>query len=99
MATSAQYSRGVRLTSSGYVISQNRPVKVCAITALALTVDTIVKLRDGGAAGAIMWEFEADNGASSPPFSFDPPLRFYHDCYVEISGDANSTVSLTVAEP
>lgn len=97
MATEAKYARGVRLTTSGYGLQ--RPTKVSAVTALALTVDTVVKLRDGGPTGSIMWEFEADNGASSPPLVFNPPLRFFINLYVEISGDANSSVSLAVVEP
>jgi hypothetical protein len=72
---------------------------VSALTIYAPNTDTTVRLRDGGATGAIIWEAEGDNAASSPFHSFNSPLRFFTSCYVELSGGTNSSCSLTVDEP
>ena len=93
----ATHSRGIRLTSSGVALA--RATTVSGITIVAITVDTLVKLRDGGVAGPIIWEGEADNATSSLTKTFNPPLKFFHSLYVEMTGDATSSVSLEVIEP
>jgi len=98
MGTSAQYSRGVRTTASSQVI--NRPTTVSAFSITAPIKDTFVKLRDGDAAGPVVWCAEADNATSSYSITFDPPLRFFHKLYVEfVHSGGSSAANVAVIEP
>jgi hypothetical protein len=97
----ADYVRSIHRTvtaGSGFIIA--RPTTVSAFSVNAVDADTIVNLRDGGAAGAIVWTLEADNGASSAAITFAPPLRFYHNVYLEfvVSG-VQSSADIAVVEP
>lgn len=86
------------MTTSGVAI--NRPTTLTALTVNAVDADTIVNLRDGGAAGAIMWTIEADNAASSPTVTFNPALRFYTNVYLEFVVKGNqSSACIAVIEP
>jgi hypothetical protein len=97
MGTLMDYSRAIRVTTSG--VAYNGPTRVCAVTGRVGTTDATILLRDGGATGAIMWEFEVDSADSSPSHTFNPPIRFYNNVYVEIQcQDTNVVVCLAVVE-
>ena len=97
MGTLMDYSRAIRVTASG--VALNRPTSVCAVTGRTGTTDAVILLRDGGATGAVMWDFEVDSSDSSPCHTFNPPIRFYNNVYVEIQCPAgNVAVSLAVVE-
>ena len=92
------YSRGIVMTASGQAL--NRPTRVSGITITAVTSDLFVQLRDGSAAGPVVWQGEADNAASAFAKTFTPALIFKHKVYVTMSNsDANNSVSLEVLEP
>lgn len=91
------YSRPIRLTATGTAL--DRPCVVSGITIVAVSADTLIDLRDGGAGGQIVWSGEADNAASSFGKTFDPPLKFFHNLHVTLAGGAQSSVSLEVREP
>lgn len=92
-----RHSRGIRRTSSG--VAYNNPTTVNAFSVSAVDQDCIVSLRDGGAAGAIIWTLEADNAASSPSVSFEPPLKFFHNVYMDFVTKGNqSEASIAVVE-
>jgi hypothetical protein len=94
----ATYSRGIVVTTSGQAL--DRPTLMSGITITAVTADTFVKLRDGGAAGPVVYIAEGDNATSSFSKSFNPAIKFFHKLYVEIvNSGANSSVSLEVLEP
>lgn len=90
------YARPIRMTASGQAI--NRPTLLSGITIHATGADANVHLRDGGAAGPILWSGEGDNASSSLGRPFTPPLRFFHKIYVDFDGPANSSCTLEVVE-
>lgn len=91
------YSRAIRRTTSG--IALNRATLVSGITVTAPTADTLVNLRDGGAADSIIYSAEADNATSSFQKTFNPPLRFFNKVYVEFAGSgAQSSCTIEVCE-
>ena len=86
------------MTTSG--VAYNNPITLSGVTIAGLSADTLVYLRDGGLTGPIVWRGEADNAASSFAKTFTPPLRFYHNLYVDFaSTGAGSAVSLEVIAP
>jgi hypothetical protein len=92
-----KFAKPKRVTANGYVVQ--RACEVAAITAFPGASDLIIKLRDGGAAGTIKWEFEADSSTSSATQSFPFPLYFGTDLYVDMAGgDANKSVSVALVE-
>jgi hypothetical protein len=98
MGTSQDYSRPVRMTESGQAL--NRATRVSTLTVNAVDQDTIVNLRDGNAAGPILWTAEADNASSSYTQNFNPPLIFANKLYIEfvVKGD-QSSACLALVEP
>jgi len=92
------YERAIRMTASGLAI--NRPTMVTVFSVNAVDGDCLVYLRDGGAAGPIMWAIEADNAASSPTVNFNQGLKFDRNVYVVFASKGNaSSAFIAVTEP
>jgi hypothetical protein len=94
----ATYARPIRLTASGTAI--NRPCVVSGITVVGPTADTLIHLRDGGATASRIFSVEADNATASFGRTFNPPLKFFNNVYVEFeSSGASSSCTIEVCEP
>jgi len=101
MGSNFSYSRPVRMTASGTLLSTlSRPVTISGISARPAGLDLVVRLRDRNSGGSILWELEADNAAGSHYESHNPPLYFPNGCYVEIvQGSENASICFAVIEP
>jgi len=97
MGTLMDYSRAIRVTASG--VALNRPTRVSNVTVRPGGGDTVVFLRDGGAAGPILWDVEADNASGSHGETFNPPIKFDRNVYVDFTEQgANSSCCISVIE-
>lgn len=91
-----RYARAIRMTQSG--VAYNGPTLVSSFGVNSVNADCIVNLRDGGAAGPIMWSLEGDNAASSPAINFEPPIKFDRNVYVEfVVGGSQSSAYIAVS--
>jgi hypothetical protein len=102
MASSASYSRPIRRTTSGYFIQ--RATTVSNISLVAGAYDVRLDLYDGGPGGQIVFSKEADNAASSPAESFNPPMIFKNSVYGVFVSDGpvdqqNHSATICVIEP
>lgn len=102
MATSATYTRPIRLTADGYFLQ--RPTTVSHITLLAGSYDVRLDLYDGGPDGQIIYSVEADNATNSFGENFNPPMIFKNKVYGKFTSDAplgqsNFSATVCVIEP
>lgn len=96
----SNYARPIHRTAtqdSGIIV--NRPTTVSAFSVNSIDADCIVNLRNNGANGSIMWTLEADNAASSTTITFDPPIKFDNNVYLEfVVKGAQSSADVAVIE-